>query len=1113
MTSELETKDRLVGRTLRIALMVSCAGISAISLAGPAQAQADQASADGNVSEDQAIVVTGSRIARKDYESNSPIVTVGQELLQNSGTSAVETNLNKLPQFTPEKTPTQGGDIQASPTNTPGSATVSLRGIGSNRNLVLIDGRRATPANASMAVDINTIPSAAIERVEIISGGASSTYGADAVGGVVNFILRKNFQGLQIDGQAGISQRGDGREYKISGIMGTDFADGRGNVSIALETNDRASSDRIDRPWFRDQYANPNVGGNYFFPTYSGLAQSGGGNAAYQAALNAMFPGRNPATNVSATGSLYFLGNTPFTMGAGNAANLTGVSNFPKNLIDGIVTKQDRNGGISQNFPLDYVNLPLNRFNFYARGNYEINDWVSVVAQGYFNKSHTETIQQPGPIVGGWNVLIPRYAADSSYLPANLVTLLNARATVLTQGPTETSTAYANRVSTQVNSLAGQGCGTVTPVVNSPTSQTLSMTNCPWSVTGYVPGLGNREVFSDVYTYNMVAGFQGKIPGTDWTWDITGSRGESVTNALTTGVASLERLRTVMGAPNFGAGFSRQGNATGGGFGASKATCTSGLNPFSGAAVSQDCIDAVKADLKESATMQQTVWEANAQGKLLTLPAGDLRTSVGATYRKNHYVFLEDTLKTGGTSFQDQALGIYPANNIDASISSREAYGEVSIPLLKDIPGIRMLELIGGIRYADSSITGGSTTWKVEGNWEVTRWLRIRGGYNKAQRAPNMGELYSFTQNFANITGGDGCSTGNPFAYSANPANPDGNAVKALCRALMDKTFVVGQPANSIQYYGNGLATSDPAYIAPSTGSTSTSTAPITVFPYFIGNPNLKPEDAKTLTVGAVITSPFDTPVLSGMRLTLDYYNISVKNAIGLQSGQTLQLLCLSRQFNPTFDPNTVACNNFQRGTGGGIGAPQLMYTNAGAFKTAGLDVQFDWRLNLQDTVGVPGTFGLNTVFNYLFTMKSSPFYSGIPEGSRTPFREYAGTLLAPDNGLSVNGNYRWKSFTTFSYGVDRFNIGLQWQHLPKIASGTTNSGLKAYNLFALNAGVKVNSTLSMRAGVDNLFDQAPPFGNVNPNPIYPALPGGALNTANYDSIGRRFYIGATAKF
>lgn len=1069
---ELHKGDNVpVARKIRMTLLAGTAGLSAFVFASAALAQETAPPPVGGDSAAPApkaeeIVVTGSRIARPDFTSNSPITTVGQDLFQNSGTSAVETNLNKLPEFTPEKTPTLGGDIQATPTNTPGSATVSLRGIGSNRNLVLIDGRRATPANASMAVDINTIPSAAIERVEIISGGASSTYGADAVGGVVNFILKKNVKGLQLDGQYGISQRGDAKEYKLSGIMGTDFADGRGNISMALETNNRGKSLQIDRPWFRKQYNDPTIGGNYFFPIYSGIAQTGA-NPAYQAALNAMFPNRPAGTNVSATSTLYFLGNTPFTFGGGSVGNNSGVSNFPTNLIDGYVTKKDQYGGLEQNFPDSYINLPLRRFNFYTRGTYEITDWVSVFAQGIFNKAHTDTVQQPGPIVGGWNVVIPRYASDSTYLPANLVTLLNAR----------------------------------------------TNPNAPWSVTGYVPGLGDRRVYSDVYTYNMVAGLNGKIPGTDFTWDVTGSQGESVTNALTTGVASLERLRAVMSAPNFGAGFSAKGNATGGGFGASSATCTTGLNPFTGATPSADCIAAINADLKEQATMHQTIVEANVQGKLISLWAGDLRASAGATYRRNQYVFLEDTLKTSGESFLDQALGIYPANNIRAKTSSKEAYGEVSIPLLKDLPFIKLLELDAGIRYADSNITGGSTTWKVEGSWEATDFLRFRATYNKAQRAPNLGELYSFTQNFSLLTGGDGCSTGNPFSYSANPANANGNAVKALCKLLMDKTSIPGQPANSAVFYGNGLAPTDPNYIAPSVGSTSTSTAPGFAFPYFIGNPSLKPEDARTFTVGAVISSPFDNPFARRLRLSLDFYSISVKNAIGLQSGQTLQQLCLDKAFNPTLDPNTFFCNNFQRGTGGGIGAVQLAYTNTGAFKTKGLDAQVDWNIPLKETVGLPGNFGFNSVLNYLFTFKSSPFYSGVPTASQTPFKEYAGTFAAPDSGLSANGQYRWKLFTTFSYSLGGARVGLQWQHLPSIASGSTNTGYKAYDVFQLSGSYALTSTFTVRAGVDNLFDKAPAFGNSNPLAVAPGLPGGAYNTNNYDSIGRRFYFGVNAKF
>src|SRR5690606_2028107 len=176
------------------------------------------------------------------------------------------------PQFVPAKTPTQGGDIQPTATNTPGAATVSLRGLGANRNLVLIDGRRGTPGNASGVVDISTIPSAAVERIETISGGASATYGADAVAGVTNFILKKNFVGLELDAQMGITQEGDGFEYQIGGIMGADFADGRGNVSIAMSTNQRNGNYQRDRDWYQDLWADPNIGGTQFFIPAPGIA-------------------------------------------------------------------------------------------------------------------------------------------------------------------------------------------------------------------------------------------------------------------------------------------------------------------------------------------------------------------------------------------------------------------------------------------------------------------------------------------------------------------------------------------------------------------------------------------------------------------------------------------------------------------------------------------------------------------------------------------------------------------------------------------------------------------------------------------------------------------------
>src|SRR5690606_34076059 len=147
--------------------------------------------------------------------ANSPITTVDAARFEETSTIAIESVINQLPQFVPaasqvESEGTSSGGYQSGPSRTVGSATLSLRGLGSNRNLVLLDGRRGQPVNANMAVNINSIPSAAVARVETITGGASSVYGADAIAGVVNFVLKRDYEGLDIDMQFGQTAEGDG---------------------------------------------------------------------------------------------------------------------------------------------------------------------------------------------------------------------------------------------------------------------------------------------------------------------------------------------------------------------------------------------------------------------------------------------------------------------------------------------------------------------------------------------------------------------------------------------------------------------------------------------------------------------------------------------------------------------------------------------------------------------------------------------------------------------------------------------------------------------------------------------------------------------------------------
>ena len=1083
----MKTNQTLLRKTFRATLMASCVGLSAFAMGGTAQAQDAQA-AGAEEAAPEAIVITGSRIVRRDYQANSPIVTVGSELLQTSTTAAIEQNLNKLPQFSATlKNPTQGGDIQPTATNTPGAATISLRGIGSNRNLVLINGRRATPSNASMAVDINTIPSAAIDRVEIISGGASSTYGADAVAGVTNFIMKQNFQGLQLDGQMGITQYGDNREYTVSGIMGTNFADGKGNISIAFSTNERKVAYQRDRKWFQDLWRDPTIGGTQFFPAAPGV-NLGFSNLPTAASLNA---------NMGVSGWYY---NTPLDNNINNATvfmnpNGSVFSGFDNSsraglpaqrIVDGSNYKTLSTGLLAKNFQDSYLILPLTRFNMYSRGNYEINDWISVFAEGLFSKVNTKTIQEPSPVTSGWNASIPN---DGRALPVGISNILNSRTRPARVGEP----------------------GYITPTTGNPTptQPIVSGAADTFELRALLPF--NRGSETDVYTYNITAGFDIKVPGTDWTANVFASQGESETSTLQTGFASLERYRQVIQAPNWGAGFRRQGNASQGGFGASTATCTSGLNPFdANLKVSQDCIDAIKADIKTRAVMQQSVWEADAQGSLFDLPAGPLQAAVGASYRHNNYIFQNDTLVSQGISFMDQSLGLYPSGNSQGRIEAKEVYGELLVAVVKDLPLIKELSLELGIRSSHYNTTGNSTTWKALGDWKVTEWLRFRGGYNRAERAPNIAELFlSPQQTFAVAAGGDTCSTQNGASYSANPKyNANWAKVVNLCGQLMEASGLA--TADNVYYgvdYRTLAAAGSEAAVRTLIGNTQQANSAAFVFPTLQGNSALRPEVADTWTIGAVINSPFESPLLNRMRLSVDWYSVKVKDAIGAQSVDIAQRQCFDAGFNPTYAASSPFCATIGRNQTGALGNVITTFLNNGRFQTQGLDVQLDWSFQAG-----PGTVSINSVLNYLISMKSA-------ELAILPLVEYAGTLGPTQNGLN-GGAYRYKVFTTLGYAVGPVNVSLQWQHLPSVLTetsatfpATTVGGYKAYDLFNLNGSFAITKDARIRFGIDNLFNRAPPLGSINSNPGPGSVAGGSYNTNFYDVIGRRFFLGATFKF
>jgi outer membrane cobalamin receptor len=190
------------------------------------QTDSEEAEAPAN------IIVTGSRIARPDLDAPSPVTVVTAEQIQLTGTQTLETLLNDLPQVVPGATTTSNN-----PSGTFG--TIDLRGLGPQRTLILLNGERLPPSTTTGVVDISLIPVQLIRQVEVVTGGASAVYGSDAIGGVVNFVLADDFEGVELNGQYGINEDGRGNEYSYGIVLGGNFADGRGNLVVSANYYNR----------------------------------------------------------------------------------------------------------------------------------------------------------------------------------------------------------------------------------------------------------------------------------------------------------------------------------------------------------------------------------------------------------------------------------------------------------------------------------------------------------------------------------------------------------------------------------------------------------------------------------------------------------------------------------------------------------------------------------------------------------------------------------------------------------------------------------------------------------------------------------------------------------
>lgn len=930
------------------------------------------------------VVVTGSRITRRDYVSPSPIVTTSVAAIEDSGAVNIDDALKQLPQFTPGQGATTnvlGGG---------GRATLNLRGLGEQRNLVLLDGRRLPASDALGVVDVNIIPTALLQSIEVISGGASAVYGSDAISGVANFKTLQRFEGLQFDVQYGNAFAGDAETFSASITGGGSFADGRGDAVFVLSTSERDELMGGQRSFYR-------------VPTTGSTTMMGhavlAGNLPTQAAVNALFAGYGfaPGTVLRTT-----------NLGFNDDGTLFG-STGGANLQPALPEVQLMNGVVSQPV-LRYNTIvsPQKRYNVFGRFNYEIAPSVTAYAQMlYANTEQRMTTNFPQTIPG-----LPSIPVTNPFIPDDLRALLASR-----PNP-----------------------------------------DAPFSISRRLVETGLRYYNEPFETFQIITGLKGALPWLDARWDVYASHDETRNPETLLSGVSRSRMATLLNAPDGGASI-----------------CEGGYNPFgysNAVSISDSCRNYLSLQIHNDTQVSQDLVEASLQGTLFALPAGDVQFSFTTGYRENNYNYSPDSRYVATRDAPNSDIyAISPTNFQDGSTSVTEYAGELLVPVLADVRMAESLNVSLGYRYSDYEISGGVSTYKLETDWRINSSLMVRAGYEHAIRAPNIAELFSAPIGvLANVgtppLSGDPCD----FLFSQR-SGPNAAAIRNLCvQQGVSETLI-----DSFTFRNAQLTTT------------------------VSGNTQLDPEVADTFTAGLVWSPQFDTPLLSHLTVSADYYNITLEGAISPIAGGVALNKCFNLDgSNPTYSNTSEYCRLLTRdSTTGLIDSVNTPYLNLGGYKTSGVDLQLDWRLDLDAMDFGTGTVLISSVLNYL-----EEFSVQTLQGQ--PFQDFAGTI-------GTTPLPTWKALTAVSYRLGPVDVGVRWRHLGDMRDATSvtrpaspSPGVSAYDLFDLTGRWAVNDTVELRGGITNLADKAPLIVRGLPGTTDPAL---------YDVIGRSAYLALRMKF
>jgi outer membrane receptor protein involved in Fe transport len=1088
-----------------------------------------------SAAEGQAITVTGSRIRRPNLESTVPITSIsGEQFFQQSDTNIGDT-LNDLPQLRStfaQQNPGLGIGIA-------GLNLLDLRGLGTARTLVLVNGRRHVAAdilNNAVSPDINTIPNDLVERVDIVTGSQSATYGSDAIAGVVNFILRRNFDGIQVRGQAGVADDGFGGNQYVSAMVGRNFLDNRANVTLHGEYARQGRVFGSDIPELRQQNGflvvdvdTPGLpNGSDGFPDRvffrdirSASINRFGLVPITQAGTTAAVAGGTlPAGTVISTSPQSCgqgIGSTNGGPGPGSGASVGTPYNCTflftptsrlipqtgtrtgQGIIGGIVGGNGQTGREGQ---LLSVLPSTERYNFNLLAHFTVSDafepfieakWARVNALG--NNAGPSFVQGT---FGQFDTR-ERVRLDNPFLnPADRSTIANA---ILASGCNTSLTAPCavpgvassfNRGSRADPTLPGSPTQGISGPLNAADRAAIAAGTYRFVLARSLLDAGIRDEQFQRDTYRIVGGVRGTF-NEDFNYELTANYGKFKQDTTTFGYIDRQKFLLSLDAgrnPATGqiqcrAQFDPAARVAFAGsdarLAADIAACVP-YNPF-GQADNTAAVDYFSVNARTKASLEQLDilgFVGGDTSQFFELPGGPIGFVIGGEYREERARYQDDDfVETGATNAV--IIGEFDPDVFQV----KEAFAEIRLPILKDLPFFHELSLNAAGRVSDyKGAVGTVYTYNVGADYAPFRDLRFRAGYGVAVRAPNVSETgFPAVPNFAPGFL-DPCASG----QIANNPNRTANCQAALGSLL------------------SGLP--NVAYSLPIISGSNT---------------NLNEEESESLTIGGVFQPSF----IPGFSLSVDYYDIKVKSVITSLSAQAIANGCYDQ---PSLDNPLCAVFTRFQGPGtspGGFLPGQILENslvsapvNFAKLVRRGIDVNAAYRAQLSADVR------LDTNLIYVHNFQTSNFLNpSLPNFENRILGEVGDPVdeLRLDTDLTV-GDF------TFGYrfryiGPAQFSA---FEDINELPSACTTAGCPPNNLdfadrrkvpavyyhdlrfaFDLKDLGGFGKSYQFYFGVDNVLDRQPPLGIAATG----AGPGGVGNGAIYDIRGRQFYAGFRARF